>query len=104
MHYAQDVGDLPEGSFCFVDVMVDPDFRRQGFHTRLLEIYRNRAEAMGCRAIYATVDPDNIPSRKSFEKAGYLPLLIKPAYDGRPRVYYRLLLPADGASEKHLEE
>ena len=90
--YALRVGDDPANTFDFQDIMVHPDFRRQGIHSAFLAKYRAQAQALGCRAVYATVDPDNEPSWRSFEKAGFRRLLIQPAYDGRIRAYYRLEL------------
>lgn len=90
--YARDLGHEPTGTMNFCDVMVDPGYRRQGLHSLLLETFRTTALEQGCHAIYATVDPENLPSRRSFEKAGYEALALRPAYDGRPRVYYRLVL------------
>ncbi|MBR4081024.1 MAG: GNAT family N-acetyltransferase [Clostridia bacterium] len=88
--YALRVDEDPADTFDFQDVMVHPDFRRQGIHSAFLARYRAEAEALGCRAVYATVDPDNAPSWRSFEKAGFRRLRIQPAYDGRIRAYYRL--------------
>lgn len=90
--YALRVGEDPADTFDFQDVMVHPDFRRQGIHSAFLAKYRAQAAALGCRAIYATIDPDNAPSWRSFEKAGFRRLLIQPAYDGRIRAYYCLEL------------
>lgn len=88
--YAMKVGEEPANTFDFQDIMVHPDFRRRGIHSAFLAKYRAQAEALGCRAVYATVDPDNVPSWSSFEKAGFHRLVIQPAYDGRTRAYYRL--------------
>jgi len=88
--YAACVGDDPADTYDFQDIMVHPDFRRRGIHSAYLSKYRARAEQLGCRAVYATVDPDNEPSWRAFEKAGFRRLLIKAAYDGRIRAYYRL--------------
>lgn len=90
VRYAEDVGEPWQHTLSFCDVMVDPAFRRQGLHSLLLARYLQWARETGMTAIYATVDPDNIPSRRSFEKAGYTAVTLQPAYDGRPRVYYRL--------------
>ena len=88
--YALRVDEDPANTFDFQDVMVHPDHRRQGIHSAFLAKYRAEAESLGCRAVYATVDPDNVPSFRAFEKAGFRRLRIQPAYDGRIRAYYRL--------------
>lgn len=95
VRYAGDLGQPWLNTLSFSDVMVDPDFRRRGIHTTFLQRFLTYATDMGFTAIYATVDPDNIPSRRAFEKAGYQAIAQQPAYDGRPRVYYRLTLSRD---------
>lgn len=87
--YATRVGDDPADTFDFQDIMVHPDYRRQGIHSAFLARYIAQALAMGCRAVYATVDPDNEPSWRSFEKAGFRRIAVQPAYDGRIRAYYK---------------
>lgn len=88
--YAPCVGDDVQNTFDFRDIMVHPDWRRRGIHTQFIERYKQEALENGCHAIYCTVDPENLPSRGAFEKAGFTPLCVQPAYDGRPRMYYRL--------------
>ena len=80
------------GTLDYLDIMVDPDYRRRGIHSACLRCFREMAASLGCREIWCTIDPENMPSRRSFEKAGYQPVCEKPAYDGRPRIYYRLRL------------
>ena len=90
--YACALGQDPQRTFDFHDVMVDVPYRRRGIHTRLIALFTEIVRNRGGRAIYATVDPENAPSRRNFERAGFLPQATQPAYDGRPRVYYRLTL------------
>ena len=90
--YATAVGDPVADTFDFLDMMVDPGCRRMGIHTAVTVLFRRQAEALGCRAMYCTIDPDNVPCRRCMEKAGYEAVTQQPAYDGRPRVYYRLKL------------
>lgn len=90
--YAASLGEAPEGSFDFHDVMVRPCARRRGMHAAFLRLFERMARDAGGRTIYATVDPDNAPSYRNFERAGYRAALEKPAYDGRARRYYRLEL------------
>lgn len=90
--YAAVVGDAAPATFDFRDMIVDPAFRRQGIHSAYFAFFRRQAEEMGAAAIYATVDPDNAPSWRSFEKAGYRRVMVRNAYDGRIRAYYRLIL------------
>lgn len=90
--YAEKLGCPQAGSFDFHDVMVRPDIRGRGMHTRFLRLFEQIARDAGGYAIFATVDPDNAPSWHNFEKAGYRPICSMPAYDGRIRRYYRLSL------------
>lgn len=90
--YAGILGEPVENTFDFHDVMVLPAYRGRGMHTQFLKLFDEIARALDGRAIYATVDPANAPSWRNFEKAGYACVLEKPAYDGRMRRYYRLML------------
>ena len=54
--------------------------------------FLHRASTLGYKTIYATVDPDNLPSLRSFEKAGYRQIAEKNVYDGRLRVFVQLKL------------
>ena len=83
--YAARLGIDDPDSLNYEDVIVAPDFQRRGIQRAFLD----RARGMGYRTIYATVDPDNIPSLSSFEKAGYVQLRRQNTYDGRPRVFLR---------------
>lgn len=87
--YAAKLGQPAENSFDVRDVMVHPDYRRRGIHSAFLRLFMEIARAQGGEALYATIDPDNFPSVKSFEKAGFQHVKTQPAYDGRPRRYYR---------------
>lgn len=87
--YAKKLHHDPVHTLDFRDVMVSPRYRRRGIHSFFLTFFERQAAATGQTALYATVDPDNVPSRSSFEKAGWRALTQRSAYDGRTRVYYR---------------
>lgn len=87
--YAHKIGDPPEATFDFQDVMVAPGYRRRGIHTALLALFERMARDAGGRAIYCTIAPENLPSVASFEKAGYVCVRRQPAYEGMLRGYYR---------------
>ena len=84
--YAAVLGLEDPDSLNFEDVIVAQDFRRRGIHSAFL----HRAREMGYKTIYATVDPDNLPSLLAFEKAGYTRVAQRITYDGRPRVFVKL--------------
>ena len=88
-NYALKVGDPVENTYDFQDVMVSPLFRRRGIHSALLDFFEHLARDAGGVALYCTIAPDNIPSVRSFEKAGYQCILQKPAYEGMLRGYFR---------------
>lgn len=90
--YALKLGDAPQGTYDFHDVMVAPEYRRRGMHTNFLRLFEQMARTDGGTAVYATVDPDNGASCRNFERAGYMCVTQKPAYDGRERRYYKLVL------------
>lgn len=90
--YAAIVGDEVAGSLDFKDMITDPDYRRMGLQSALQRQLAEDARRLGHSRMYCTIDPDNLPSRSAFEKAGYTAVMQRIAYDGRPRVYYRLML------------
>ncbi|MEG0742339.1 MAG: GNAT family N-acetyltransferase [Clostridia bacterium] len=92
--YALKLNEPTRDTFDFHDVMVGPDYRGRGIHTAFLSLFSEMVRGLDGRAIYATVDPGNAPSYRNFERAGYALVVIKPAYDGRLRRFYRLTLPA----------
>lgn len=90
--YAAVLGREEPRSLDFQDVMVAPGYRRRGIHSFFLALFEQQARAQGMTGMYATVDPDNLPSLRSFEKAGWQRLTVRSAYDGRIRAYYRKAL------------
>ena len=87
--YAAILGRDEPDSLDFQDIMVSPRYRRRGMHSYFLALYEQQARAAGMTALYATVDPENLPSLRSFEKAGWVRVDLRNAYDGRIRAYYR---------------
>lgn len=88
--YAGVLGDPVENTYDFHDVMVHPAYRGNRMHQRLLKLGTASVRALGGRAMYCTVDPDNSASWYNFEKEGYRCVVTQPAYDGRERRYYKL--------------
>ena len=91
-HYAGVLGDPEEDTYDFHDVMVHPDYRGHRMHQQFLKLAAASVHALGGRAIYCTVDPENSASWYNFEKEGYRCVITQPAYDGRDRRYYKLTL------------
>jgi len=88
--YAAKLGRSDVNSMNFEDIMVDSSWRRQGIHSFFITRSIEQARAWGCPAIYATVDPDNLPSLRAFEKHGFRIVAQMDTYDGRPRCFLRL--------------
>lgn len=87
--YARVLGEPVEGTYDFHDVMVHPAYRGHRMHQQLLKLATASVRALGGRALYCTVDPDNSASWHNFEKEGYRCVCTQPAYDGRLRRYYK---------------
>ena len=87
--YAARLGEAELGAWDFQDIVVRPEYRRQGLHAMYLKMFFNHAKAHGGNRIYATVDPNNGSSWRNFQRAGYVRVDVRPAYDGRLRAYYR---------------
>lgn len=92
--YAAKLGESVENTLDVRDVMVHPDYRRRGIHSAFLRLFEETGRITGIRAMYATIAPENLPSVKCFEKAGYCLIKAQPAYDGRLRSFYRKTLNA----------
>jgi len=90
--YAEVLGDPVEDTYDFHDVMVKPAYRGHRMHQQMLKLGTASVRALGGRAMYCTVDPENSASWHNFEKEGYRCVLTQPAYDGRMRRYYKLEL------------
>ena len=90
--YARVLGETPENTFDFHDVMVHPAYRGNRMHQQFLKIFTQSVKELDGKAIYATVDPDNSASWYNFEKEGYVCVVTQPAYDGRDRRYYKLTI------------
>lgn len=50
---------------------IDSEMQGTGLGTKLLKFLENDLRAKNCRRIELTIDPENIPSRKLFNKNGY---------------------------------
>lgn len=90
--YAAVLGLQEPNTLDFEDVMVAPEYRRQGIHSAFLTRSIILATEAGCSSIFATVDPDNLPSLRAFERFGFQQIILRPTYDGRPRIFLRFVL------------
>jgi RimJ/RimL family protein N-acetyltransferase len=65
---------LDKDSIAIYDCYTPPEFRERGYYTEsLIRMLRQIRDAGAARALIA-VDPDNIPSIKAIERAGFQPL------------------------------
>jgi GNAT superfamily N-acetyltransferase len=53
-----------------------PDFRSRGLYTNALRYLVRDIHARGTRGVYIAVDPNNLPSVKGIQRAGFAPFLI----------------------------
>ncbi|MFO8020069.1 MAG: phosphoribosylamine--glycine ligase [Promethearchaeia archaeon] len=60
-----------EKTFFFWQIGVASEYQGMGIGTRLLDKLENHLQQYGLSRIEVTVDPENSPSHKLFEKAGY---------------------------------
>jgi ribosomal protein S18 acetylase RimI-like enzyme len=62
--------------FFLWQIGVTPRYRGQNIGTILLKRLENEAKNHGCKRIELTVDPENVPSQKLFEKNGYFNMSV----------------------------
>ena len=64
---------LHEGTIAIMEILVAPEKRGRGKGSNLLKAFLDSEEIIGCtiRKSEAVIYPDNIPSQKAFEKAGF---------------------------------
>ena len=60
------------GTFFLWEIGVSPSRQGQGLGTRLLEYVERQVITHGAQRIQVTIHPDNTPSRKVFEKKGFI--------------------------------
>ena len=60
-----------KGTYFLWDIGVTPTYRGQGIGGRLVREVEKESEKMGFKRVELTIDPDNLPSQKLFEKMGY---------------------------------
>lgn len=53
------------------DVIIHPDQRRKGVAGALVEVVRKRAQEWGCRRIYLTSEPENMPAYATWTSRGF---------------------------------
>lgn len=66
---------------------VNPDYRRQGLHKRLIRVRERQARADGCERIVTYTSRDNVASANNLIRMGYV--LYRPRADwALPGAYY----------------
>ena len=68
------MGIVPQsfkGTYFLWDIGVKPSYRGQGIGGRLVREVEKESGRMGFKRVELTIDPDNLPSQKLFEKMGY---------------------------------
>lgn len=54
------------------DVITDPDRRRRGISTALLQAVRDAARRFGCQRLYLTSEPENTAAHGTWTRMGFL--------------------------------
>ncbi|MEC3915532.1 GNAT family N-acetyltransferase [Nocardia sp. CDC160] len=86
------------------DVMIHPDYRRQGIARALLNSVQSRAEKWSCQRIYLTSEPENHTAHSAWTNLGFvnvpgdheiegISVITDFKGPGRSRAVYELLLP-----------
>ncbi|ASU79142.1 N-acetyltransferase [Actinopolyspora erythraea] len=63
--------DHPENLY-IQDVITDPDHRRQGISTALLQAVRDTGRRFGCQRLYLTSEPDNTAAHDTWTHMGFV--------------------------------
>ncbi|WP_017975659.1 GNAT family N-acetyltransferase [Actinopolyspora halophila] len=63
--------DHPENLY-IQDVITDPDHRRQGISTALLQAVRDAGRRFGCQRLYLTSEPDNSAAHGTWTNMGFI--------------------------------
>jgi ribosomal-protein-alanine N-acetyltransferase len=70
--------------FHLASLAVEPDHRRRGWGTRLLRLVLERARERGCCRCTLEVRATNRAALRLYEKAGFVPIEVRPAHYRRP--------------------
>jgi len=84
----EDVGKPFNEVITFDAVVVDERFRGRGLHREFLRLAEEFARKNGAKYIAATVAPENVFSRRNFEKAGFEVVAEKIKYNGVKRLIF----------------
>ena len=66
------VSQIHDKTYFLWQVGIDKSVRREGIGKMLLETAEKEMRKLGCNRIELTIDPKNIPSKRLFEKMGYI--------------------------------
>ena len=89
---AYDIGRDPCEVVTFDGVIVAPEYRGLGLQRRFLAIAEDYAKSLGAGAVAATVAPENLPSRRNFERAGFCELGEFPKYGSKRIIVIKSIL------------
>ncbi len=64
---------LPDGSYMVLHALaIDPQMQRQGIGTEIIQFCIDKAKTLNCKAIRVDIVPANCPTRRLFEKNGFV--------------------------------
>jgi len=71
------VSQVHDKTYFMWQIGVDKSIREQGIGKMLLETVEKEVKKLGCNRVELTIAPKNIPSKRLFEKMGYLNVSAK---------------------------
>jgi len=71
------VSQVHDKTYFLWQIGIDESIRERGIGKMLLEKVEEEVRKLGCNRIELTIDPKNIPSKRLFEKMGYLNISSK---------------------------
>jgi [ribosomal protein S18]-alanine N-acetyltransferase len=63
-----------------LSIAVSRSRRSQGLARRLLDLHLRRLAGLGAASVFLEVDPDNVPARRLYKRAGFREVGSRPGY------------------------
>lgn len=83
---------VPEEELPYVGVLdstvIHESVRGLGLQRYFLDLREKQAREKGCLYLYSTVHPENVPSKRNLEAAGFIRQFTRPMYGGKTRHCY----------------
>ena len=76
-----------------VGLAVNPQWRNQGYGTKILQAFLRRPEVTKLIRLEVTIEPDNIASLRCFQQAGFIQASLEPDGEGFLHFLYNCATP-----------